>query len=559
MKKNILVIFTFFILTVFSCANKPNVNDPEPDFSLTDGLELPDETEEPQELAETEEEQQEIVEAEEEVEPVEEVVTETAVQPEPEPEVKEEIVQEPVEPEPVIEQQPEVTVQAPVEPVRQPPLPPPALLGPAEERFPRDRSQGDPPSVAARPSSENRDDSATKPTATQQPPTAARPPDAARPPLDSGQRTAQGTTPGAAESTDSSASDSSASTPTVFFAKDDPPIPARSSSLIPQRDEIVFSRIVRATVGQIVEIPFRGTGWVYLGELASRRGIIYDSRRMDAEGQSFIFKAEEAGTYALKFYRQDFIRDYILNDYVQVIVGEAPVTSGTGWFNPPVDRGRVVALPRWPTPLDESAIQRGGSGARPSDAQVSAPNGASRNGNAPQANGASEPLAYVEPGAGRGTQRGTAAQPPVQGDVAPAQSSSQRETAAPVQSPPQGGNVSPQATGALPAQTATESEAESAQKLPLEDALKKAKETFDEGNVAAAIAMLDRYREYYPSGSDELYWLLGQFYEANTPSRDILLSLDYYRRLVNEYPQSNRYNDARRRIAYLERFYINIQ
>jgi hypothetical protein len=37
------------------------------------------------------------------------------------------------------------------------------------------------------------------------------------------------------------------------------------------------------------------------------------------------------------------------------------------------------------------------------------------------------------------------------------------------------------------------------------------------------------------------------------------MSLDYYRRLVREYPQSRRYNDASRRIAYLERFYINIR
>jgi len=556
MKKVFLLFITFFILMVFSCASKPKANDSVPEFTFDEELSDTEDT-----GAELAEETEEIIEEEppELVEVIDEPIEEAPVVQEinEEPENVPEIVQEPVEQEPVIEQEPEVVVQAPVEPVRQPPLPPPALLGPAEERSPvtRPANTPRPPAVSLPPttpgqSSDNKNQD-----------TAVRPSDTARPPLDNGQRTAQGTTPSAAESTDTSADESSpASTPTVFFAKDDPPIPARSNALIPQSDEIVFSRTVRATVGQIVEIPFRGTGWVYLGELASRRGIIYNSRRLDPEGQSFIFKTEEAGTYALKFFRQDFIRDYILNDHVQVIVGEAPQTNGAGWFNPPVDRGRVVALPRWPSPLDEAAIQRGGSGVRPSDAQVSAPNGASQargsqqggtrdgtpqNGNVPQANGSPEPLAYVEPAAGR-APRETAAQPPVQGDVAPAQSSQQ------------GGNVSPQTTGALPAQLPAESETDS-EKLPLEDALKKAKETFDEGNVAAAIAMLDRYREYYPSGSDELYWLLGQFYEANTPSRDILLSLDYYRRLMNEYPQSNRYNDARRRIAYLERFYINIQ
>jgi hypothetical protein len=127
-----------------------------------------------------------------------------------------------------------------------------------------------------------------------------------------------------------------------------PELPARTPSPAAPSEEVVFSRVVRATVGQLVEVPFRGTGWVYLGELGSRRGLTYDSRRLDQDGQSFIFRAEAVGTYALKFYKQDFIRDYILNDYVQVIVGEASDSAGLGWFNPPVDRGRVIAEPRWP-------------------------------------------------------------------------------------------------------------------------------------------------------------------------------------------------------------------
>jgi TolA-binding protein len=88
---------------------------------------------------------------------------------------------------------------------------------------------------------------------------------------------------------------------------------------------------------------------------------------------------------------------------------------------------------------------------------------------------------------------------------------------------------------------------------------KKAREEFEAGRVAGAIMALDLFRERFPSGSDEAWWLLGQFYEANSPSRDIRSSLDYYRRLIREYPQSQRYDAARRRIAYLERFYINIQ
>jgi outer membrane protein assembly factor BamD (BamD/ComL family) len=94
---------------------------------------------------------------------------------------------------------------------------------------------------------------------------------------------------------------------------------------------------------------------------------------------------------------------------------------------------------------------------------------------------------------------------------------------------------------------------------PPVDYLQKAREEFNAGRVAGALAVLDQFRERFPSGSDEAWWLYGQFYEANSPSRDIRAALDYYRRLIREYPQSPWYNDARRRIAYLERYYINIQ
>jgi hypothetical protein len=305
-----------------------------------------------------------------------------------------------------------------------------------------------------------------------------------------------------------------------------PEAPAAISPLTREDEGIVFSRIVRASVGQLVEIPFQGTGWVYLGELGARRGINYDSRRLDNEGQSFVFRAEAAGTYALKFYKQDFVRDYILNDHVQVIIGEAPEISVTGYFNPPLDRGRVTAEPRWPTVAEEAeAFRQGGNApissvpAAEAMAQVSSVPRVD-----PDQDAAELPQSLVPPiSAAEGQMAQTDRQASALSPAPPVQ-----DTAPP-------------------------------QRLEPDQYLAEAREEFDAGRVAAAIGLLDQFREQYPSGSDEAYWLYGQFYEANSPSRDIRLSLDYYRRLVREYPQSSRYNDARRRIAYLERYYINIQ
>jgi hypothetical protein len=141
------------------------------------------------------------------------------------------------------------------------------------------------------------------------------------------------------------------------------PLPLRSApepaavkpALVTAQDnqKIPFSRTVKATVGQQVEIPFGGSGWVYLGEAESQKGISYTSYRLETEGQSFVFSAEKAGVYSLKFYKQDFIRDHILNDMVEVAIGEAPAASGSGFTA--VSRGVITATPRWPTAAEEAS------------------------------------------------------------------------------------------------------------------------------------------------------------------------------------------------------------
>jgi tetratricopeptide (TPR) repeat protein len=277
-----------------------------------------------------------------------------------------------------------------------------------------------------------------------------------------------------------------------------PDLPARPES--GQEEKIVFSRTVRAAVGQLVEIPFRGTGWVYLGELGLPRGIAYDSRRLDPEGQTFIFKVEAAGTYALKFYKQDFIRDYILNDYVQVIAVETG-SPGAGWFTPPADQGRVTAEPRWP-PLE----------------------------NPPQPSEAPLPEAAALPVTPAGPVPAVPAAAPEEAPVSPASDPAPAPARATAGGGPEPG-----------------------------DYVRRAQEEYNAGRVAEALSILDHLQSDYPSLTDEALWLYGQFLESNSPGRDIRLALEYYRRLIREYPQSPLVPQARRRIAYLERYYFNIQ
>jgi hypothetical protein len=286
--------------------------------------------------------------------------------------------------------------------------------------------------------------------------------------------------------------------------------PVSPDPVLPEERELSYSRTVRALVGQYIEIPFRGPGWVYLGEFGSRRGVSYDSRRMEEEGMTFVFRAEEPGTYSLKFNRQDFVRDLILNDYVKVMVEAPPPDAGDAWSKPQSGPDRVYASPRWPLAGD------------PAGSAVPAAKGAASGGGTAPANPGIPATETGPVSAGSPAQTGQGM------GNAPAQG---QEAAAPV--PP------------APAET---------------DWLRKAREEYEGGRIAAALGALDQFMHRFPAGSDEAYWLYGQALEANNEAtRNIRLALEYYRRLVGEYPQSSRYDEARRRIAYLERFYFNIQ
>jgi TolA-binding protein len=283
-------------------------------------------------------------------------------------------------------------------------------------------------------------------------------------------------------------------------------------------------------VGQIIEIPFQGAGWVYLGELRSRLGVAYNSRRSDPEGQTFIFRAEEPGTFGLKFYKQDYVRDYILNDYVQVIVDETPVRE---LFAPSRDPIRVISAPRRPyLPGEEPAAEAAGITDRAGDSRTEDASVATA----------------VPSGKAEAPQT-----PPVQ---TPGPADRDDDSIVPA-APPRSPTGDQAATGDQPIEDGGSALPEE-DMLP-EDYFRKAREAFEGGQIQPALVILDQFRERYPQGGDEAWWLYGQFLEAAGPARNIRLALDYYRRLVRDYPQSPRYNDARGRIAYLERFYFNIR
>jgi hypothetical protein len=188
------------------------------------------------------------------------------------------------------------------------------------------------------------------------------------------------------------------------------------------------ARTIRVSLGDNAEVPLPGSGWVYVGEADNQKGLPYRQRRLSPDGQVFVFHAETAGSYRLKFKKQDVLRGTDIDEIVEVVavektMPEEPV-SQIAAASPSVEE--VETVPEEPSPAEP----------HPSD------------------------------------------------------------TAAPA------------------VQTGTD---------------------------------------------DAALWNRGQELEAPGPNRDIKGALTAYKTLIRDYPQSEHYADSQKRIAYLERFFVNIR
>lgn len=267
---------------------------------------------------------------------------------------------------------------------------------------------------------------------------------------------------------------------------------------------VVYSRTAKAVVGQQVEIPFGGNGWVFLGEENGQTGVAYHSHRFDAEGQTFLFEAEAVGVYGLDFYKQDFVRDFLINDHVKVIVEAADAAASS------ISRSPVVAQPRWPTAVQEALWAAGDK---------------------------------------------IGAMPPA---LDPSSSQSPEKTA----SVADGGTILQEQTTAASEATTLPSDVPTSG-IP-EDAepdayIEQVRKVFDANDFISALDVLDQFRERFPVGNDEAWWLYARIFETNGPTRDVKSARYYYQRLVNEFPLSSYWTDAQNRIKYLDRYYFNIQ
>jgi tetratricopeptide (TPR) repeat protein len=273
--------------------------------------------------------------------------------------------------------------------------------------------------------------------------------------------------------------------------------PALAIVADPAQETKAAARRITAVEGTRFELPFEGTGWTYLGDQANREGIAYDSRRFEDTNLVFILNPVKAGDYLLRFQRQDSLRGISYEELVAVSV--APKGSAQNG----------AAATGVPTPTTAIAPI-----AAPAATPAAAPAAVTAGANAAPA-----------------TTKAVIAQP--------------ASAAVPL------APASDQAAAALafdPAALATP-----------EAALSQARSELEAGRVPGALAALDRLIALAPDGTDEECILYGRALERNGPQKDIKRAYAYYKKVRDEYPESQFWDEASTRCSYIERRYFDIR
>lgn len=302
-----------------------------------------------------------------------------------------------------------------------------------------------------------------------------------------------------------------------------------------------IARSIAVELGSRIEIPFDGTGWTYLGERDSKEGILYESRRYQDSGLVFVLNTLRQGDFVLRFQRQDLLRGTTNEELVAVKVGPkaAVAPSGAGSI-PASGSGASTTGPSTQAGTPASSAT---AGTVSTGGQTSGPS-ASTSGSAP----AGPPVAAAS------TTSGTASS----GVLTPTGPSGAGAATQPAPA-----STATSASGTVPTASASKglSPASFAASLPdsPEGLIRAARGELSAGRTANCLAALDRFMALHPEGMDEVYYLYGVALEQNGATKDIKRAYSFYKKLHDEFPQSQLWDMATDRMSYIERHYFSVR
>lgn len=305
-----------------------------------------------------------------------------------------------------------------------------------------------------------------------------------------------------------------------------------------QTEELIImpSRSVTLKRGENLEVVYPGSGWIYMGSLSEYNNLASRGRKLGATDTKYTLLAKEAGTQIHHFYKVDNLTGEYIDDYLEVIVLDKKGSSKT-----------TVTAPEYQAFIPPKAE-------RPAKASVS------------EKDNSTETLTTIIENTEASEKSETETDSPVfeqnTGRTLVTEDLSNNESNDSI-SMSTGDTFDSSLDDVISDDVISidEDYSEYSQENNLQNAidtnslLENAKNLYNEKKYQEANVLLADFFEYSTDRIDEGLFLQGQIYEAESPVKDIKKSIENYEALIKNYPSSEYWNDANKRIKYLRRFY----
>ncbi|AEE16990.1 hypothetical protein [Treponema brennaborense] len=318
----------------------------------------------------------------------------------------------------------------------------------------------------------------------------------------------------------------------------------------------VPSRSVELGLRQYLDVQYPGSGWIYLGELEPDGTdkkvplLTYFGRQLNHTDTVFSLRSGKSGESILHFYKPDVLTDAYIDDYLAVTVTDQPAADASRIKAPayadivPPDQYSIpVPVPAENAGTESSGASGGSSSANGTDSRRtdSVPAGTSlpqSTGSGSSDSGSDSTFSTVIVQPDRNSAGQSDSSPATAADVAVSAGTAENTEALSAVSP-----------------SATESDESAASG----DLLEQAQVAYDAGECEKAALLLDTFFAAAGTDIDRALFLQGQVYEAQSDIKNIRKSIAAYTQLVQTYPQSSLWQQAKNRVTYLNRFYFSIR
>lgn len=263
------------------------------------------------------------------------------------------------------------------------------------------------------------------------------------------------------------------------------------------------TRAVSLNIGETLVVEYPGSGWIYLGSEEENNNLESKGRK-SGNNTTYTLTAVRPGTQIQHFYKTDSLSGKYIDDYIEVTVNDKKGKPST-----------IVYAPKYEEIVPKKPEKPALSSDKLTKPDVTIPEQASK----------------VEVEAIKTGERSSIEYTPEDPNYTKKEDYTEKYEE-PVKVKP--GEDAPNIT----------------------DLYNQAKSLFDEKNYSEALKVINTYLDFAVSGRDKGLFLKAQILESDGATKNIKEAIKTYKYLQDNYPASDYWDDANKRIIYLKRFYI---